>query len=322
MVSCVHRGCVFAGLLLLQGTVGVGLSQAQPGGLVQGLVVDELGRAVAEATVTISSVSGGQVTETITTGDGRYQYQGMTSGLYTITAAKDELGGEVFRIRVRDGRRVSVNFSLAPGQRVASYLVEAGERENLSRTFATGIEASRSGDYAAAVDAFLAALAVSPTCLECHYNLAVAYTELGRLTEAEAEFQSVIRLREDYAAAYYGLSSIYTRQGREAEASAARSEANRIALERVAVGRARAEDAVERGVTFLNAGNIADAIGRFQAAVELDATLAIAHYWLGISLGQSGQDEPARLEFQRYLQLASDGEFAAEARQRLEELTP
>ena len=135
----------------------------------------------------------------------------------------------------------------------------------MSRTFAAGIEASRSGDYDGAIDAFRSALDLSPTCLECHYNLAIAYTELDRFADAELEFQSVLRLREDYAAAYYGLSNIYTRQGRTAEAVNARSEANRLA--------------VARGVTFFNAGNVAGTIGRFEAAVELDPTLAVAHYW-------------------------------------------
>ena len=149
----------------------------------------------------------------------------------------------------------------------------------MSRTFAAGIEASRSGDYDGAIDAFRSALDLSPTCLECHYNLAIAYTELDRFADAELEFQSVLRLREDYAAAYYGLSNIYTRQGRTAEAVNARSEANRLALARVTAGRAEAEDAVARGVTFFNAGNVAGTIGRFEAAVELDPTLAVAHYW-------------------------------------------
>jgi Flp pilus assembly protein TadD len=311
-----------AGLLFSHVGIAANTALTQPGGTIQGVVVDELGRPISEATIVVNGLSAGEAVETRTSSDGHYVYRGVAAGLYTITATKGGLGGEVFRIRVGDDRTVSVNFELAPGQRVASYLIEAGQREALSRVFATGIEASRSGSYEVAIDAFLNALDISPTCLECHYNLAIAYTELGRFAEAEGEFLNVLRLREDYAAAYYGLSSIYTRQGRESEAADARSEANRIALERVAVGRAQAEDAVARGVTFFNAGNVADAIGRFQAAVELDTTLAVAHYWLGLSFQQSGRDAPARLEFQRYLQLASSGEFAAEARERLESLGP
>lgn len=318
-MSCVpHRALAVAGLLFL----AVSPALAQPGGAVRGVVVDELGRPISEATVAVNSFGAAESEATQTTSDGQYAYSGITAGLYTITATKNELGGEVFRIRVRDGHTVSVNFELAPGRRVASYLVEAGEREALSRTFAAGIEASRSGDFDVASDAFQRALNLSPTCLECHYNLAIAYAALAQFAEAEVEFQSVIRLKRDYAAAYYGLSSIYTRQGRAAEAAEARSEANRLALERVTMGRAQAEDAVARGVTFFNAGNVADAIGRFEAAVELDQTLPATYYWLGRALQESGRDDPAGSALRRYLQLASTGEFAAEARQRLEDLAP
>lgn len=298
------------------------IALAQSGGSVQGFVVDEQGRPIGEATILVNNVRANETAEVLTTSDGRFSSSGITAGLYTIAATKDALGSEVFRIRVRDGHTVSVNFELAPGQRVAAYLVEAGQRQALSERFAAGIEASRSGDHEVAVDAFLSALELNPTCLECHYNLAIAYAALDRYADAEAEFQQVLLLRPDYAAAHYGLSSIYIQQGREADAADARSAANRLALERVAVGRAQAEDAMARGLTFFNAGNVVDAVGRFEAAVALAPTLAVAHYWLGVSQQQSGQDGPARSSLQRYLQLASDGEFAAEARERLEDLAP
>ena len=118
-MSGIHlRALAITGVLALQ----VNIATAQPGGAIRG-------------------------EETQTTSDGQYAYSGITPGLYTITATKDALGGEVFRIRVRDSHTVSVNFELAPGQRVAAYLFEAGEREALSRAFTTGIEATRSDEY-------------------------------------------------------------------------------------------------------------------------------------------------------------------------------
>ena len=293
-----------------------------PSGTVQGVVVDAQGQPIDEAIISINNLQGADTAEAQTSTDGQFSYSGVIPGVYTITASKNELGGEVFRIRVRENRTVSVNFELTPGQRVAAYLGEAGQREALSRNFAAGIEASRSGDYEISVESFLNTLKLSPTCLECHFNLAISYTELGRFTDAESEFREVLRLRPDYAAAYYGLSSIYTRLGRDAEAAEARSEANRLALQRVAIGRAQAEDAVARGLSFFNAGNIIDAIARFEAAIQLDSSFGTAYYWLGVSLEETGQNGPARSALQRYLQLAAGGDFEAEVRQRLENLGP
>ena len=312
------RVWIVAGIL----TICTDPAITQTNGTVQGVVVDDQGQPINEATISINSLQNSDNSETQSSTDGRFHYSGVIPGIYTITASKNELGGEVFRILVRENRTVSVNFELTPGQRVAAYLGEAGQREALSRTFATGIEASRSGDYEMSVESFLNALKLSPTCLECHFNLAISYTELGRFTDAESEFREVLRLRPDYAAAYYGLSSIYTRLGRDEEASEARSEANRQALESRSVRRAQAEDAVARGLSFFNAGNIGDAINRFEAAVALDSSFGTAYYWLGVSLEESGRNGPARSALQRYLQLASNGEFSAEARQRLENLSP
>ena len=93
---------------------------AQSSGEVRGVVVDELGRPISQATVAVSSFGATKSETTQTTSDGHYTYGEMTAGLYTITATKNELSGEVFRIRVRDSHTVSVNFELTPGRRVAS----------------------------------------------------------------------------------------------------------------------------------------------------------------------------------------------------------
>ena len=307
---------IVSGLLLAQ----ICLAFAQEEGRVRGLVVDEQDHRVGGATVIVNNLGNSRNTEIQTSSDGQYEYSGLAAGLYTVTAVKNELGGEVFRIRVREGQTVAINFKLEPGRRVGAYLLEAGQREALSRMFSAGIEASRSGNYDLAVREFLGALELSPSCLECHFNLAIAYTEMDRLSEAVLEFQEVILLKSDYAAVHYGLSAVYARQGRQAEATEARSEANRIALKRRTIGRAEAKDAVARGVMFLNAGNVADAIGRFEVAVEQDAGLAAAHYWLGVALQQSGRSDPSRSSLQRYLQLDPSGEFSDETRDRLETL--
>ena len=293
------------------------LALAQEGGRIQGLVTDNTGQAIEEATVIVSKFATSDKIEIQTSDDGRYVRANLPSGLYTVTAAKDQLGGEMFRIRVRDGHTVEVNFALEPGRRVATWLTEAGEREELSRAFSAGVQASRSGAFDQAIDEFRRTVELSPTCLECNYNLAVAYAEVQRLEEAESAFRRVLEVRQDYAAAYYGLSSVYVRQGRESDAADARSAANRLALERLAVGRAEAEDAIARGVTFLDAGNIEDAIGRFEAALDRDPGFAPAHYWMGRSFAQLENPRRARREFRRYLQVDPDGEFADRARQHL-----
>jgi len=293
---------------------------AQTGGQVRGAVVDEQGRTVDGATVVVSGVGSAASREIQTSATGEYAYEGLPSGLYTISAGWGELGSEIFRIRVRDSQTVTVNFALEPGRRAAAYLSEAGEREALAQIFSAGVAASRAGDSERAVEQFSRALEISPTCLECHFNLAVTYVQLGRLADAELQFQRAIVLRPDYVAAHYGLSDVYRRQGRDTEAAELRTEARRISIQRLETGRAQARDRVAQGLAFLNAGNLGGAIGQFEAAIELDASFPAAHYWLGLAFKQSGLMSQSRSSLQRYLQFAPNGEFADQTRQLLNDL--
>ncbi len=292
----------------------------QEGGVIEGMVVDRLGDRVDDAIVFVSQFGATESTEIRTTQDGQYFQAGLPSGVYTVTATKDELGSETFRVRVRNGRRVEVTFVLEAGRDTPSWLTEAGEREALSQAFEEGLEASRAGQIDAAIDAFRRALDVNSNCVECRYNLAIAYTGIRSFTDAEREFQRIVEFRPDYAAAYYGLSNVYTQQGQLDAARDARNEANRIAVERLAVGRARAEDAVERGIVFFTAGNIRDALRRFETAVELDAAYAPGQFWLGVSLSDLGNGDRAVSALRRALSLEPNGDFSDDARDRLAEL--
>ena len=293
---------------------------AQSGGDIRGIVVDEKGRTVSNATVVVRSVGGGESLEIETSPTGEYAHGGLESGLYTISAVSGELGSEIFRIRIRQRQTVTVNFALEPGRRTAAYLAEAGKREALTQAFHAGVASSRSGDPERAIEHFQQALKISPTCLECHFNLAVTYLQLDRLTDAELEFQRTIVLQTDFVAAYYGLAGVYGRQGRDAEAAKTREQARQISIQRIEHGRTRARDRVDQGIAFLDAGNVEGAIMRFEAAIEMDDALAAAHYWLGVAFQQSGLVPQFRSSLRRYLQFEPNGEFADQTRQRLGDL--
>ena len=296
---------------------------AQETGVIRGTVVDQDGHAVVGARVVMARLRSTTDRFEAETGfDGRYAQEALAAGVYAVTADKDELSGETFRVRVRSGRTVRVHFLLEPGLRVSTWLTALSEREALSSVFAAGVEANRSRDFEEAIDLFNRAIELSPTCVECNFNLAVAYVEVGELAAAEASFKRVLDITPNYTAAYYGLSNVYTQQGRRAEAVEVRGEANRLALERLATWRAQATDAVARGLTFLNAGNIVDAQRRFRDALEKDINHAPAHYWLGVSLMKSNVPDRAADSFRRYLRLEGDGEFAELARQQLASIEP
>jgi Flp pilus assembly protein TadD len=310
------RTVTIAGLLLLS----AGHAFAQSSGVVRGLIVDERGLAIDGARVVMDNLGTDNARfEVETNPNGRFSLAGLSPGFYIITADKDELGGELFRVSVRDGRTVEVNFSLEPGRRIAPWLADTG-REALAAAFSAGVEANRAGDFAAAVERFDEALDLNPSCLECQFNSGVAFGELQQFVDAEAAYRRVLEIDPDYAAAYYGLVTIYVRQNRPADAVEARRQANRIALERLAISRAESDLVINGGITFLNAGNLVDARRRFEEALNKNRSYAPAHYWLGVVLAEQGEPDLARAALQQYLGLESTGEFSADAKERLDAL--
>ena len=81
----------------------------------------------------------------------------------------------------------------------------------------------------------------------CYFNLAVAYTELGRFAEAELAFRRAIEIKSDYAAAYYGLANIYRKQNQTKNAIEAREKATRITIDQLTAGQVQAKEEVSRG---------------------------------------------------------------------------
>lgn len=296
---------------------------AQEAGTIRGRVLDQDGRPVVGAQIVVRRFGAGGDGRTLeTTADGTYARSDVAAGLYTVTAGRDELNSDMFRIRVRAGRTVEVNLELAAGRRDAAWIAELGDLEAASRAFAAGLAANRAADYATAVAQFARAAERRPDCAECRYNLAVAYADLERFADAEAAFRQVLQIAPDYTAAHYGLASIFARQGRAADAAAARSEATRLALAQLAERRRQLQEELERGIARLNAGEVAGARAAFESLLRRDSSFPATHYWLAVSLLRSNDPDRAARALRRYLRLDGSGEHAASAREELARLAP
>ena len=311
-------------LILLAGCAlfTVAGAHAQTTGTVRGMVADRAGQPVPGATVALVALSTAAGRhETSTDETGQFEQIGLTPGQYRVTADKNELGGQVFRVLVHPGGSVDVRFVLEAGRTPAAWLRDLPGNE-AAAAFWAGVRANRAGDFEEAIGQFEAALQILPVCVDCRFNIGVAYSKLGRFAEAETAFRDALRVRSDYAAAYYGLADIYTQQNRTEAAAAARGEANRIAVNALAAGRERAQDTLNRGIVFWNSDNVENAVRQFREALEADSTLAEAHYWLGLAHARIGDREAAIRALSRYLGMAPDGEHVDAARRRLTALDP
>ena len=290
----------------------------QATGSVRGRVTTEDGEPVAGATVILVPLESQEPgIETVTDAAGRFQGVDLAPGQYSVSAGRAELGDQIFRVLVHPAGAVDVRFVLETGRTAAPWLRALRDDQTAAAAFAAGVRANREGNYDEAIAQFESVLQVTPTCVDCYFNIGVSHSRLNRYADAEAAYRQALDIRPDYAPAHYGLADIFTRQDRPEEAAAARGEANRIAVRQLAVGRAVARDTLTRGIAVWDSGNVGGALRLFREASETDPALADPHYWLGLAYEASGDPARARRSFARYLGAAPNGEHAGVARERL-----
>jgi tetratricopeptide (TPR) repeat protein len=290
-------------------------SQAAAQNIIRGTVVDGDGQPIEGAAVAIQAVEGIRGAETATNARGQFSQIGLASGLYNVTVTKDDFK-QVQEARVSLSAPVNLEFRLTPTSGLTREQIQAQEeRQGLAQS---ALEAMREGRDAEAILMFGEILVDSPTCSDCHYNLAVAHSKLGQYAEAEASFQTAIALAPDSGTAYTGLANVYNAQKKFDLAQQASAKAAELTA--ASGGGSSAEALYNQGVIAWNAGNFAEAKEQFDLAVAADPALAMGHYQLGMANLNLGQIPEARQAFETYLEVDPGGEKAAEVKVFVEQL--
>jgi len=283
-------------------------------GQVKGKVVDEKNQPVEGATITIEMIEGmTRKYETKTNRRGEYVQVGLQPGMYRVTAQKGDMS-QSFDQRIRL-ESAEVNFTLKPGmisdddRKAAAAKVEA-----MKTTFAEGVALSNEGKHDEAIARFEEVLAGAPKCVECHNNIGTVYTRKQDYAQAEAAFKKALEINPESADAYNGLATVYNAQKKFDEAAEASAQAQKLGGATGATGGGNAGTVFNQGVIAWNASKVPEAKKLFQQAVELDPKLADAHYWLGMATVNEGKMAEAVPHFEKYLELAPSGQYAAQAK--------
>ena len=291
---------------------------AQSTGMVKGVVKDASGQPVEGAKVSIDMTEGvNRHFETKSNKKGEFVQIGLPPGRYNVVAEKDKLASQPTLAAVRVGGPAEVTLVLgAPGAGGAVSKEAAAKNAALKQAFEEGIAASKANDYDAAIASFNKAVEISPTCADCHYNIAYMYSQKKDYDKAEAEYKKAIEIKPDYGEAYNGLANIYNMQRKFDLAADASKKAMEVGggAAAGAAGGGNADALYNQGVILWNAGKIPDAKKQFEAAVAANPNHAEAHYQLGMALVNEGKLPEAATEFDTYLKLAPSGPNAATAK--------
>jgi tetratricopeptide (TPR) repeat protein len=290
-------------------------------GQIKGKVVDEKGQPIEGATITLEMTEGMTRKYQVKSDKrGQYVQLGIQTGQYKVTAAKGEMSqSQNIRIRLDMSE---VNFTLKPGM-VAEPSDEdrkkAEERMAAIRgAFDQGVALSNEGKYDEAIAKFNEVLVEAPKCVECYNNIGTNYSRKKEFEKAEEAFKKALEIDPASADAYNGLASAYNGQKKFDEAAEASAQAQKLAGAAGGTGTggggANAGTVFNQGVIAWNAGKVPEAKKLFEQAVQLDPTLADAHYWLGMATVNEGKLPEAAKHFEEYLKLAPTGQYAETAK--------
>ena len=302
-------------------------ARAQNGNL-KGRVIDEAGKPVADVEITLDFV-GDYVRQykVKTDSKGNWIKAGMPSGggVWTLTAVKGDLSGQIKGVRVVIGEMTTV-----PDITIKAGGVKGGETANLSndeiekrnkkqkeleQLFTDANTAIEAGNLDEAITKLTQMTTELPKCGACFSKLGDIYVKKNDLAQAEPAYLKAIEIDPTQAAVYNALASVYNSQKKFDDAAKMSAKANELGGASPTGN--NAEAVYNQGIIFWNQGKIPEATAQFAKAVELDPKMADAQYWYGMALVNAGKLPDAKKPFTEYLKLAPTGQYADTAKAML-----
>lgn len=322
--------------------------------VVRGTVVDAKNQPVEGASVTFEGVDFVSKRDVTTDDKGEFILQGLTSGAYKVTAAKEGVGTETQTANVTQQFKLELSFQLVPAAAAAVAATRAAgppaldalaagatipkeqaeETAAIQTLAASAQEAYRAEQYQESAARLNELVTKLPNCADCFMYLGNSYMQLKQLDEAEAALKKSVEIRPTVEG-YTALTRLYNSQRKFDLAGEASQKASDLAAAPPAgaatvpgaAGAAAApapsassETLYNQGVVFWNAGKYAEAKKQFEAAVKANPGNANAQYQLGMANLNLGEIPGARAAFEAYLKAEPNGDKAAQVKTFLEQL--
>ena len=282
--------------------------------MVRGKVIDAKKEGIANVQIIVESMGGsGRKLTTKTDKKGEFVQLLTESGPYRITATDPKIGSASADTRVVLGKVSEMTIVLVPST-AANDSAKAAE---LKKVFEEGVNASRASQHDLAIEKFNAALAISPQCFDCQFNIGVALMAKKDEKAAEEAWKKALEMKPEYAEALNALSTLYNNQKRFDEAGAMSAKAAAIGG---GTGGGSADAIFNQGIILWNQGKIAEAKVKFEETIKINATHADAHYQLGMAMLNEGKLAEAVTEFETYVKLAPEGQYATQAKGMIAQL--
>ena len=296
-------------IALVAGLAPAALAQST---MVKGKVIGANKEPMVGVAITIEFQGGvNRKLETKTDKRGEFIQLLTEGGNYKITATDPKVGSASSMTVVRLGRVSDLVIVLVP----TTAANDAAKAAELKKAFDEGVTASRAGRHDEAIEKFKAAIAMAPSCFDCHFNIGVAHMAKKDEKAAEAAWKQALEVKADYAEALNALSTLYNNQKRFDEAAAMSAKAAAAGG-----GAGNADATFNQGIILWNQGKIAEAKAKFEETIKMNASHPDAHFQLGMALLNEGKLPEAVSAFESYLKLAPEGQYATQAKGMIAQL--
>ncbi len=312
-------------------------------GAVWGTVADEEGNPIEDVLIRIEGMESTRKYQVETDSKGQFLHTTVTrQGTYRVIAQKEGYESTyIENLRVgtdRSDRTGNVEFTMVRGKAgllafemsdedMEALVVSAEEAEKLAESaeevrlnLDQGLALYNQGQYEQALEIFNAAAALDGKQPTLWANVGNAYSKMNQHEQAIVAYAKAIALAPEDHTLYQNLGGIYGAMGNTAKAQELYEKA--VGLSAYGDPKDAAVNYYNMGVTFINAGQSAEAVEALTKAIEADPAHAESHYQLGISLLGNNELEGSLEHLSSYLELSPNGPNVDAAKSLIEMLGP
>jgi Flp pilus assembly protein TadD len=273
---------------------------------ITGRVLSPTGIPAKDVSISLSGMEmsgGGSAT---TDEDGNFEFSGLSSGNYTVTARAEGIGAETESLTIPEGVPSGQAFSVMmylrmPGQKKGDIYSANPLFKDVPKTaldkFKKGMDKLHANDAKAAISNFSAAVDEYPNFAAALYELGGAYLKTNEMDKALESFVKAIQVKPDYTEAKYSVGYTQYLRGNYEVAAAVFDDVLKIKDMPAAH--------LYLGISLVQLHNGDAAIPHLKAAIAKkdDESMALVHRYLGGIYVQKKQNAEAAAELTRYLEL-------------------
>jgi tetratricopeptide (TPR) repeat protein len=275
--------------------------------------------AVENVLVSLESATGAIIHQTTTDSVGRFRFSSLGHGQFTVSIRVLGFKAEKQPVELTSvARRAQLFFELTPEKSAAApahpnHVIDARVPAEAQKEFEKGQSALSEKRPDKALSHFEKAVSLYPAFFQAHLLLGITYRETQQWDKAERALRRTLELKPRTAMALVELGEVYRRQKKFAEAE-------KVLLEGLQLDADLWQGHFTLGRVYWEMNQPAKAGPPVGRALQLKPDYAEAHLLGGNIFMRVGLPQNALVEYEEYLRLAPQGEFAEQTKEIVQKL--